>query len=431
MSRRRRRNQDATRRMRRIILTIVVTMMALGVLWYFTGYSLIMAVYDVLTVIGITIVMLVVMSQFVLPVTTNKDRSKAWQRMVAFMSRSDEPVLVVKDGKVIANRGEDRKSGPGVILVYPGNAVVIQTATSYVDSYGPGVVFLERGQRLRDALELREHVYEVSNANARTRDGIELKADIIVRFMLSRGPDRPEPGNWSDESGPPYYFDDASAFAAVYGGEAVEQETSTRWSDLPTQVAVDLWRELLLGYSLNELFPEEREINNINQNAPYEKIQKALHRRMVVGQREATQIDFGPIERNVLSRRGVSIRSVEIRNVRVPTELQEKFKDQWRYRWQRNANERAASADEEISAKRREGERQARFDYIANFGEAIPNPDLHSDKQILMRLIDQSIDATDRPSIAREIESQLDTIEMMRNWLNNFDEDGRWRRTNL
>ncbi len=430
MSKKRRRAQDARQRTQQIALRIVLTLIALGVLWYFTGYSLIMATYDILTVIGVTIVLIYITSQFVLPVTTDEDRNKARQRMSGFMSRANEPVFVVKDGEVIANRGEEQRMGPGVILVYPGNAVVIETATRYVNSFGPGVVFLERGQRLRDSLELREHVYEVFGANARTRDGIELKSDIIVRFMLARGNEHGDKlGNWSDESGPPYFFEEQSAFAAVYGGEAVEEaHENARWSDLPIQVAVDLWRELLLNYKLNELFPDQED--TLDQGTPYQKLQETLFQRMSAGANDTTQIDFGPIERNVLKQRGIAVRSVEIRNVRVPQDLQEKFKDQWRERWQRNSSERAASADIEISGKRRQGETQARHDFIRTLTEAIPEPELLSDKAILTRLINQAVDATDRPSIVREVEPHLRTIEAMRKWLRTVNDDGGWRRDN-
>jgi len=134
-------------------------------------------------------------SQFLLPVTSWKDRYYAFANFFSFMFGSLGPLVFVKDGKIISHLGEKERKGPGVALVYSNNAVAIGSRV-----HGPGVVFTwKQGKKVSTVLDLRKQVRTRGRGNeeglasekvrAVTRDGIEIETDIEVQFSISAPPE--------------------------------------------------------------------------------------------------------------------------------------------------------------------------------------------------------------------------------------------------
>lgn len=101
------------------------------------------------------------------------------------------PHIVVSNGEV---KEEDRNKflanpnlgGPGQLIVGNNNAVVLERYGKISRIEGPGRVFVDRFERIREIIDLRSQTKTVP-ATVYTKDGIALKTDITVRFQIKGG----------------------------------------------------------------------------------------------------------------------------------------------------------------------------------------------------------------------------------------------------
>ena len=406
---------------KKTVLRVLGGLLALGV-WYLLGYyyfprpgiALWLLDFFVLAVAFGAAAMIV--SQFVLPVETWGDRNMAFARMLDYMQGSHGPILFVKDGKKIAREGEENKRGPGVILVDSASAVALQTNVAYTRSAGPGVVFTQPGEFIADTLDLRVQTRTNANVKAVTRDGIDVTANVTVRFMLRRG--HRSPGQWETDAGPPYYFEEHPAFLAVFG-TAVSERYDVPWTDLPPLVAADVWRELLLTRTLNDLFPEEP-----IQPMPLDALQQELTRRL---QPPADQLPgSGEREFQLLHDRGIHVLGVSIGDVRFPKD----FYNRRRVRWQTETLQRAKDVrlEAEVDDLYQEGYRDAWLQ-LRNILTRDLRHKMNAHVPLTVRevariLLDATLEIISQPRIASLARREHETILRMHDWLDNLDETG-------
>ncbi len=169
---------------------------------------------------------LFLLAPYVLPVQTWEDRKVLWKRMQQYLSGSHGPALFVREGKAIAEDGEQKSTRPGVLLVNLCSAVILERQPFSQDAEegalsernservalalapeaptmrpnasvrrstarvaGPGVTFLEKGERIRTILDLRPQFRKRSEVLAYTRDGVEVKTDVSVVVTLGAPPE--------------------------------------------------------------------------------------------------------------------------------------------------------------------------------------------------------------------------------------------------
>jgi hypothetical protein len=165
---------------------------------------------------------LVLISQFILPVQTNNERRKVFDRFTKFISGQHGPAIFVKNGKKIAKIEELASSKPGVAFIDLCSAIAFQKqwATSSVHQpsvvqpsstgdatyytlqsniltkagshavriAGPGIAFPERGERIRGVVDLRPQIRSRRDVRAYTRKGIEVQCNVSVHFTLGQPP---------------------------------------------------------------------------------------------------------------------------------------------------------------------------------------------------------------------------------------------------
>jgi hypothetical protein len=149
---------------------------------------------------------------------------------------------------------------------------------------GPGVVFIEPGEHIVEALDLRRQSRS-GRAKALTGDGLEVNALVNVSFGLTPPPLKtdkakdpapatapkrfswwpahkppaeaaePTPAERAERNLPAYPFNPASAFQAVYGA-ALHGPNKQRvpWTELPAAVAQEHFRVAASEYRLDALF---------------------------------------------------------------------------------------------------------------------------------------------------------------------------------
>ena len=218
--------------------------------------SLVGWLVDVFAFAFMFVIGLALISQFALPVRTWDERVQAVTRIFDYTTGTSGPVVFVKDGKLIASQAEMARGGAGVALVDSTSAVVIERGARFSRAEGPGIVFLQPGERIRATLDLRWQSRSQPVA-ALTKDGIEVKTTLETVFGLAAQPgpaevDAGRPRTNQRRMKRPYPFGATSAFQAIYG-TAVGRQAPVTWTDLPALVAADRFRAKLARETLDGL----------------------------------------------------------------------------------------------------------------------------------------------------------------------------------
>lgn len=300
---------------------------------------------------------LMIISQFVLPVQTQRERQEVFDHFLRYVSGGAGPIIFIKDGKTVGRKEELRRYGHGVALVDAVSAVVLERSAAapgwlaaaaragqrtsgepgegatppIVRAAGPGIVLIAPGERLVATLDLRRQSRRTA-AKGLTRDGIELGAQISVTFSLDADPERrggtapaAAPHERVERNLPAYPFNRGSAFRAVYG-VALGEKQPIEWTDLPLIVAVERFRDVLSEYRLDELFqPTQPEVY------PFATFQA----RVIALVKDAP----------VLRERGLLVSGVGISGLNMPREVVNQRVRSWQARWQKATIQQEAAGD--------------------------------------------------------------------------------------
>lgn len=157
-----------------------------------------------------------ILAQFALPITKWEERRKAANSFGAFVSGKKNVAIFVKEANIIAGGGEIEDASGGVALVDLSSAVALSQQKNteswnildegrdetegkpgflaslwkkkeqslFVDVKGPGLVFLDHGQKIFSSIDLRPQMRK-ADVTAYTRNGIQVTAQVTVTFSLS------------------------------------------------------------------------------------------------------------------------------------------------------------------------------------------------------------------------------------------------------
>ncbi|GAB1471836.1 hypothetical protein MASR2M66_27140 [Chloroflexota bacterium] len=334
--------------------------------------------YSIITIIAIVIVLIVdffaasyitrklvyFYSQFILPVHTPKGREEIYARVNSFADDRG-PTLFVKNGLVIKHEGETDKEGLGVIVLDTASAVVTQTSTEIIGAAGPGVHFTEPLEMIaRDAgVDLRaqwqfigplaseqpflnptpiSNPQKYNELNSRrqqtsghTRDGFELAPTISIKFRI-KGPAE----KTYSESGviSQYGYDASSVLKAVTRevielGAAENKRSRLDWYRLPAHLVVNLWREYVRKFKLEDLFKAE----GISGLQTIERMINLRVTRTEVTAMTDTGIPTGAAETSreyfQLEDLGLEIMEVRIHNILFDPTIEEQTVKNWNAEW--------------------------------------------------------------------------------------------------
>lgn len=303
-------------------------------------------------------------SQFLLPVSTIRERWKAFLRLLEYAAGNRGPVMFIRAGEAVESHGERRRRGAGVLLIDHASAAVLRTPTRFTRSVGPGVVFTERGETLAQALDLRIQLRTLhgqppgpsSEGNptlAMTEDGIPVSADISVTFMLDPGHDvAPRSGQFPHA--PPYEFNPRSAERAVYG-EAQRGGQPTPWEELPLLIAVDRFREEVETWQMEDLLRTRP-----NQPPALRTISERIASRLVRTRSEASSGQDRSPASEVLTERGIRVLDVQVSNLQLPQEIRLEHMRRWREEWLNGLEVSLQHARQQASELREQGAQEGR-----------------------------------------------------------------------
>ncbi|MGZ9221092.1 MAG: hypothetical protein ACXW4Q_03210 [Anaerolineales bacterium] len=310
-------------------------------------------------------------AQFVLPVRTFRDRQKIFNRLFSNFFGSHGPAIFIRNGQLIKREGEERKTGAGVLWLDSASGAVTRTPVAIKQTIGPGVHFIEYGEYIAGTVDLHtqfqslgpkdsdkpfenkkegqteEEIHQIQErrkeVSALTRDGIEVIPNISVMFRVDTGsPKEGEPGSrFGYRTGirkkdRENEKNDKEAIRKAILGEGVnpnEQADSPRhrvaWNQLPALLAVDVWREYVSKFTLDELFKPEQLVPPLPPQPPQpteEEIDPLSRPIQVGGRRETVQDILTRMLReiNIMMNRTIQwLEGKKDNQVRKPTPLPE------------------------------------------------------------------------------------------------------------
>ena len=246
------------------------------------------------------VIWLAFFAQFVLPVRTSRDRQKIFDRLLTYLFGGHGPAIFIRDGHLIMREGEERKKGPGVLWLDSASAAVTRSATAIKQTMGPGVHFIDNGEFIAGTVDLHTQSQSVGpkesdkpfdgkkdsqtdeefnqiqdrrkQVSALTRDGIEVVPNISVSFRVDTGsPKEGQPGSrfgfrtGITKKDKENEKQDKEAIRKAILGEGINPNVRAdsprhrvAWNQLPAVIAVDVWREYVAKFTVDELFKPEQ-----------------------------------------------------------------------------------------------------------------------------------------------------------------------------
>jgi hypothetical protein len=314
-------------------------------------------------------------SQFVLPIQNKTDRKEIYKRVRIFERGERGPTLFVKNGRVITHAGEAGKRG--VIALDTASAVVLRTDTKITGTAGPGIRFTAADEYVAGSVDLRAQWQFIGPLRSEqpflnpvptspknyndlqsrrqqtagwTRDGLEVSPSISIKFRV-----KSPPRNRQSESGvtSQYGYDPHSVRNAVMGevirlDASVNQKVRMEWNKLPEHLVVNIWREYVRKFKLEELFAL-KENSGDPPLSGLQFIEEMINKRVKQDHVEALDDAGGKtgewlesLEYKQLKERGLEITAVRIHNLLFDLPLEEKRINEWSAEWMKIAKREEA-----------------------------------------------------------------------------------------
>ncbi|NCP86217.1 MAG: hypothetical protein CO094_09475 [Anaerolineae bacterium CG_4_9_14_3_um_filter_57_17] len=390
-------------------------------------------------------------SQFILPVRKIKQRAEIFDRFTTYITGGHGPAIFVENGNIRASAGETSRKGPGLMWLDSASAALLRRPTNYTRTIGPGVHFTKKDEYIAATTalfpsiltfgpgegedpfkiakddpkydEVQRHHWET---RALTRDAIEVGASIAVIFRIRAEASEADKQRGDGCIGASRFgFDETNT--GSYIRECISKDAKIDqpvWSTLPAQMAVDVWREYLSRFRLEQLFEikEEKADGSVITYLQFisEMVKKRLTEASVprlndFGEASAETLPSPEFKR--LSEMGVKVVNVNFKRLIFKPEVEEKFISQWTTLWMKNAQKER----EFIEKARRLQVEKGRMDALVNFAN-LAGKDF---SKFTPRNKDEAlyflVNATTREVISKYIsqigKTGVDTLTDMKRWL--------------
>lgn len=389
-------------------------------------------------------------SQFVLPIQNLKDRKEIYTRVKIFESGQRGPTLFIKNGRVIEHEGEAGKRGPGVLVLDTASAVVLRTDTQIKGTVGPGIKFTTGKEYIAGNVDLRSQwqfigplasdqpflnpvpisspkVYNESQNRRQqtaglTRDGFEISPTISIKFSIKRPIEfvPTESGVTSQYGFDPTSVRNAITREVIELGTSEYKKTRMEWNKLPAHLVVNLWREYIRKFKLEELFTS----GDVSGLQTIEDMINKRVRQPNVMAMDDTGKPTGEwvesIEYKQLQARGLELFQVRIHNVLFEPAMEENLIKQWSAEWMKVAQrEEELLNDEEAlieTATRNEAIKKFVHIMTEKFDNPIATPhDEYTTLQNLIEPLRESLLAENRAN--SELENERKKLDDIWKWL--------------
>jgi hypothetical protein len=394
------------------------------------------------------VIFLIFFGQFILPVLNLPERIKAVQRLIMYLLGDHGPAFFIENGELRERRIDRSKNGPGVIILDTASAAVLRTPVKYKGAIGPGIAFTERNDLIAGIVDLHiqsQNVgprqdedpfaphqkgestasYEARMARrnetlAVTRDGIQICVNLSVRFKLDSTP---------GEGNSAYGYNHLSVEKAVIGQSINFEKPDdnpdriTSWKWYPINLTIDILREYISKYTLNEIFPlSKSDINLIDliSNQIKQRLTQSHYYQIDSYGKELNETLFSK-EFDLLTKRGIKFIDLSITNLRFPAQIEDELHTRWRTSWLDVANKEKKIVEQEQAIQSLSGQDQALMDYAygtsKHLGSYPGTIDL-SPRELLISLLKGNLDTISQdPELSSLLGSEYKDISDLIEWV--------------
>jgi regulator of protease activity HflC (stomatin/prohibitin superfamily) len=239
---------------------------------------------------------------------------------------TNQPWVVVENGEVVGGKKKGifhTLGGPGLVVVRPGNAVVLQRTGEISQIVGPGLHRVRRHEKIRQIVRLGPLWKTEDVENVLTRDGVPLTIRLGVGYGI-------EPKEDTDKRGGP------SVNRRVIKGDfpvyedtirkAVLNVTPIGWEITGCVGCESQLRDIIGTYTLDQLFG----LNTVRRAAEQggelhesQRVIKRIEERILNSFAPAAAAGFG-----------IKVRMVDIQSVKVPDQVEQRMLEAWSAEWQ-------------------------------------------------------------------------------------------------
>lgn len=280
-------------------------------------------------------------------------RGEALRLVLMALLNLGPPWLVIDEGQEKYSKPEGllkKLGGPGLVVVQEGNAAIFQKGGRITKVVGPGRDWIAFLERTRCVLDLRPQWESRVLENVRTRDQVPLTVRLGVGFHIER---REETDRREKEKGLPHDPPSDPVLGKVY---QVYESTvrkaafhpSGDWRLTAVGMVENNLRDVVATYDFDQLFRHEPGREGGGSFDPEERTIREIEKKVLEKIRRIAAEEFG-----------VSITTVDVSEVRVPDEVQERLLEWWGVRWHRVTEVVRAEAEKEALALKGQGQAAA------------------------------------------------------------------------
>ena len=396
----------------------------------------------------VLLVLLVFFSQFVLPVINTEQRFNAAKRLFHYILGNHGPAFFIENGELRERKLDRVKKGPGVVILDTASAAVLRTPVKFKGAIGPGIAFTENDDDIAGIVDLHIQTQSIgprqeedpflpiqkneSNAAfearlarknetlAITRDGIQICVNFTINFKLDSNPG----------DGNSFFGYNPNSVEKAIIGQSINLEKPddnpdriTSWKWLPKHLVMDIFRDYISKYTLNDLFPLTRSDKNI-----LDLITNQIKRRLTQSN-YSTIDDYGnrtsetqiSKEYELLKNRGIRFLDIVITNLRLPQQVDDAIENRWRSSWLEVANRDRKFVEQEHAIQALEGQNQALMDYAYGASKhlgSFPKEENLKANEILISLLQGNLDTiSQNPELSSLLNNEYKDISDLIEWV--------------
>jgi regulator of protease activity HflC (stomatin/prohibitin superfamily) len=238
---------------------------------------------------------------------------------------TNQPWVVVENGEVVGSKKKgilDTMGGPGLLIVRPGNAVVLQRTGEISQIVGPGLHRVRRHEKIRRIVRLGPLWNTQDVEDVLTRDGVPLTIRLGVGYRIESKEDTDRrigpPANPGVIEGDYLVYEDTIR-------KAVLNVTPIGWEITACAGCESQLRDIIGTYTLGQLFGLETVQRATDQEIEFHESQRVIKR---IEERILNNLATG-----LAANLGINIRTVDIQSVMVPEQVEEQMLEAWSAEW--------------------------------------------------------------------------------------------------
>lgn len=265
---------------------------------------------------------------------------------------------------------------------------------------GPGFVTLFKNEAIAQTIDVRKHTRsEIVKAN--TRDGIPIEFPIFIGFQVWQNEEEIAPGDVV------HHYDPDAIFHVNYAGSIIDGDSNSRWSDLVTPIATNLFVTEIARHTLDQLYQVDS-----NGNGPKNEINQRVQRSLARNDR----LD------------GIEVLSVGSGIITLPEIIREQRIKKWQSQWQREIILKKAKGDAEAELRMKHARARAQIEIIQNITQSITNSsrsNIGVTEIVALRMIEALEEAVSDVSVRALVPQPILTtmVESSRQMLSWIDEE--------